>query len=58
MKMCQFGSYVPVILRRFCCLLAVIGGFIVARWYKKEVKALAQNGTFSNNSKQQAQQQN
>jgi len=37
-----------------CCLLAVIGGFIVYRWYKKEVKILAQNGTFSNNSKQQS----
>ena len=37
-----------------CCLLAVIGGFIVARWYKKEVKVLAQTGTFSNNSNQQS----
>jgi hypothetical protein len=37
-----------------CCLLAVIGGFIVARWYKKEVKILAQTGTFNNNPKQQA----
>jgi SSS family solute:Na+ symporter len=36
-----------------CCLLAVIGGFIVARWYKKEVKALAQTGTFRDKSKQQ-----
>jgi hypothetical protein len=34
-----------------CCLLAVIGGFIVARWYKKEVKALAQTGTFISNQK-------
>jgi len=34
-----------------CCLLTVIGGFIVARWYKKEVKALAQTGTFSKNQK-------
>ena len=40
-----------------CCLLTVIGGFIVARWYKKEVKVLAQTGTFSDNSKQQTQQQ-
>ncbi len=39
-----------------CCLLAVIGGFIVVRWYKKEVKVLAQSGTFSDDSKQQAQQ--
>jgi hypothetical protein len=39
-----------------CCLLAVIGGFIVAKWYKKEVKTLAQNGTFDK-SKQQTQQQ-
>jgi len=37
-----------------CCLLTVIGGFIVARWYKKEVKALAQTGTFRDNSKQQS----
>jgi len=35
-----------------CCLLTVIGGFIVARWYKNEVKILAQSGTFSDNSKQ------
>jgi hypothetical protein len=28
-----------------CCLLAVIGGFIVFRWYQKEVKVLAQNGS-------------
>jgi SSS family solute:Na+ symporter len=31
-----------------CGLLAVIGGFIVYRWYKKEVKVLAQNGSFRN----------
>ena len=31
-----------------CCLLAAIGGFIVFRWYKKEVKVLAQNGSFRN----------
>ena len=37
-----------------CCLLAIIGGFTVARWYKKEVKSLAQTKTFSDNSKQQA----
>ncbi|MHC4207373.1 MAG: sodium:solute symporter family protein [Planctomycetota bacterium] len=38
-----------------CCLLAVIGGFIVAKWYKKEVKILTQTDTFSKNSKQQAE---
>jgi len=37
-----------------CCLLTVIGGFIVYRWYKIEVKIPAQTGTFSNNPKQQA----
>jgi hypothetical protein len=37
-----------------CCLLTVIGGFIVAGWYKREVKALAQTDTFRNDSKQQA----
>jgi hypothetical protein len=31
-------------------------GLIVSRWYKNEVKVLAQTGTFSNNSKQQYQQ--
>ncbi|MCP4612615.1 MAG: Na+:solute symporter [Planctomycetes bacterium] len=31
-----------------CCLLAVIGGFIVFRWYKKEVKVLEQSGGFRN----------
>jgi hypothetical protein len=36
-------------------LLAVIGGFIVAKWYKKEVKILTQTDTFSKNSKQQAE---
>jgi SSS family solute:Na+ symporter len=41
-----------------CCLLAVIGGFIVVRWYKKEVKVLAQSGTFSDDSEPQAQRQN
>ena len=35
-----------------CCLLAIIGGFIVAKWYKKEVKALAQTGTFISNQKE------
>jgi len=40
-----------------CCLLAVIGGVIVYRWYKKEVKILAKTGTFSDNSKRQATQQ-
>jgi hypothetical protein len=29
-----------------CCLLAVIGGIIVFRWYKKEVKVLEQNRSF------------
>jgi Na+/proline symporter len=32
-----------------CCLLAVIGGIIVFRWYKREVKVLAPNGSFRNN---------
>ena len=40
-----------------CCLLAVIGGFIVFRWYKKEVKVLAESGNFRNASAQKAQQQ-
>jgi len=40
-----------------CCLSAVIGGLIVLRWYKKEVKVLAQSGGFSNDSAQKAQQQ-
>ena len=35
-----------------CCLLTVIGEFIVAGWYKKEVKTLAQTGTFRDNPKQ------
>ncbi|MHC4534696.1 MAG: sodium:solute symporter family protein [Planctomycetota bacterium] len=39
-----------------CCLLAVIGGFIVFRWYKKEVKVLAQNGGFRNVQGQEAQE--
>ncbi|MHC4322996.1 MAG: sodium:solute symporter family protein [Planctomycetota bacterium] len=30
-----------------CCLLAVIGGFIVVRWYKKEVKVLGRSGGLS-----------
>jgi SSS family solute:Na+ symporter len=37
-----------------CCLLAVIGGLIVYRWYKKEVSVLAQSGTFSDDSEWQA----
>jgi len=41
-----------------CCLLAVIGGLIVFRWYKKEVDVLARSGSFSNDSAQNAQQQN
>jgi len=36
--------------------LAVIGGLIVFRWYKKEVSVLAQSGTFSDNSERQAAQ--
>ena len=35
-----------------CCLLTVIGGFIVAGWYKKEVKILAQTGIFILNQKE------
>ncbi len=41
-----------------CCLLAVIGGFIVYRWYKKEVKVLAQNGSIRNVQEQEAQEKN
>jgi SSS family solute:Na+ symporter len=40
-----------------CCLSALIGGFIVLRWYKKEVKVLAQSGGFRNDSAPKAQQQ-
>jgi len=40
-----------------CCLSAVIGGFIVVRWYKKEVKVLARSGGFRNGSAPKAQQQ-
>ena len=29
-----------------CCLSAIVGGFIVVRWFKKEVNALAQSGGF------------
>jgi hypothetical protein len=39
-----------------CCLLAVIGGFIVFRWYKKEVKVLAQSGGFRNVRGQEIQE--
>ena len=39
-----------------CCLSAVIGGLIVARWYKKEVKVLAQSGGFRNDSALKSQQ--
>jgi SSS family solute:Na+ symporter len=38
-----------------CCLLTIIGGFIVYRWYKKEVKILAQNGSFRNVQEQKVQ---
>ena len=38
-----------------CGLFAVIGGFIVFRWYKKEVKVLKQNGTFKNLTEQKIQ---
>jgi len=41
-----------------CCLSAVIGGLIVLRWYKKEVKVLARSGGFNNDSPQKDQQQN
>ena len=40
-----------------CCLSAVIGGFIVVRWYKKEVKVLAQSGGFRNDPALKAKQQ-
>ncbi|MBN1806342.1 MAG: Na+:solute symporter [Sedimentisphaerales bacterium] len=40
-----------------CCLLAAIGGFIVFRWYQKEVKILAQNGSFTNNRENKTQEQ-
>ena len=39
-----------------CCLLATIGGFIVFRWYTKEVKVLAQNGSFRNAQEQNTSQ--
>jgi hypothetical protein len=39
-----------------CCLLAVIGGILVYRWYKKEVKVLAQNGSFRNVQEQKTQE--
>lgn len=32
-----------------CLGLAVVGGFIVHRWYKKEVQVLARSGVFGNN---------
>ncbi len=41
-----------------CCLSAIIGGLIVVRWYKKEVRVLAQSGGFRNDSAPKAQQQN
>ncbi|MHC4071773.1 MAG: hypothetical protein ACYTGS_07050, partial [Planctomycetota bacterium] len=37
-----------------CCLSAVIGGYIVVRWYKKEVKVLEHSGGFSNDSEMSA----
>jgi hypothetical protein len=40
-----------------CCILAVMGGFVVYRWYKKEVKVLEQNGSFRNIQEQKAQEQ-
>jgi Na+/proline symporter len=40
-----------------CCLSAFIGGLIVVRWYKKEIKVLAQSGGFRNDSALKAQQQ-
>ncbi len=40
-----------------CCLSAVIGGLIVVRWYKKEVKVLARSDGFRNDSAQKAQPQ-
>ena len=39
-----------------CCLLAIIGGFIVVRWYKNEVKVLARNGGFQSDSERKIQQ--
>jgi len=40
-----------------CCLSAVIGGLIVVRWYKKEIKVLAQSGGFRNDATLKAQPQ-
>jgi Na+/proline symporter len=40
-----------------CLGLAVVGGFIVWRWYKKEVQVLARSGVFANDAAQHTQQQ-
>jgi hypothetical protein len=39
-----------------CAILAVIGGFIVVRWFKKEVQVLARSGFLSKNTPQKTQQ--
>ena len=40
-----------------CALLAVIGGFIVIRWFKKEVQVLARSGFFNEDAAKKTQQQ-
>jgi len=39
-----------------CALLAVVGGFVVIRWFKKEVNVLARNGDFNNDTEHNTQQ--
>jgi len=39
-----------------CALLAVVGGFVVVRWFKKEVNVLARNGDFNNDTEHNTQQ--
>ena len=40
-----------------CFGLAVVGGFMVRRWYKKEVQVLARSGVFANDPARHSQQQ-
>jgi len=39
-----------------CALLAVVGGFVVVRWFKKEVNVLARSGHLHNDTEQNTQQ--
>jgi SSS family solute:Na+ symporter len=41
-----------------CVLLAVVGGFIVVRWFKREVKVLARSGHSTNDTEHNTQQDN